>query len=210
MRLRLVIGALAVGLLSTAALAQEPGGEFAGQVPVSCTLKKSLSSRNAKVGQEIMATTEHPAKMDGAEIPRGSLLTGQVVEVTPYKKGGQSGSLTIVFNKLEPKKGTAFAVEASVYRIALSENQIEEQRNVASMGTQESTAAQQTTAAVRNGMDQMKSVVAADGTVTVSSAVPGVALSAVTGGEKSGIVTAQSGDVDLAGGTRMVVGVKSK
>jgi hypothetical protein len=209
MRLRLGIAALVLGLLSTAALAQEAGGEFAGQVPVSCTLKKPLSSRNAKAGQDIMAVTEHPAKVNGTEIPRGSLLTGHVVDVTP-KKGGQSGSLTIVFDKLEPKKGTAFAVETSVYRIALSENQIEEQRNVASMGTQESTAAQQASAAVHGDMGQMNDSVAPDGTVTVASAIPGVALSAVTGGEKSGVVTAQSGDVELAGGTRMVVGVKSK
>lgn len=210
MKLRVGIAVVAMGLFSTAALAQVASGEFAGQTAVSCTLKKPLSSRSAKAGQDIMAVTEHPAKVNGTDIPRGSLLTGHVVDVTPNKKGGPAGSLTIVFDKLEPKKGTAFAVEASVYRIALSENQVEEQRNVASMGTQTSTAEQQTTAAVRNGMDQMSAVVASDGTVTVSSAIPGVALSAVTGGEKSGIVTAQNGDVDLAGGTRMVVGVKSK
>jgi hypothetical protein len=210
MKLRFGVAVLAIGLFSTGALAQVASGEFAGQTPVSCTLKKPLSSRSAKAGQDIMAVTERPVKVNGTDIPRGSLLTGHVVDVTPNKKGGPSGSLTIVFDKLEPKKGTAFAVEASVYTIALSENQVNEQRNVASMGTQESTAAQQTTAAVRNGADQMSSVVAADGTVTVSSSIPAVALSAVTGGEKSGIVTAQNGDVDLAGGTRMIVGVKRK
>lgn len=210
MRMTVGLAIVAVGLLSTAAMAQEPSGAFAGQVAVSCTLKKPLSSRNAKVGQDITATTEHPAKVNGTEIPRGSVLTGHVVDVTPNKKGGPSGSLTIVFDELEPKKGTAFPVEASMYQIALSENQVNEQRNVASMGTQESTAEQQTTGAVRNGMDQLNNPVGADGTVTVSSAIPGVSLSAVTGGATSGIVTAKSGDVDLAGGTRMVVGVKSK
>jgi hypothetical protein len=46
--------------------------------------------------------------------------------------------------------------------------------------------------------------------VKVVSAIPGVALSAISGGEKSGTMTSSKDDVDLAGGTEMVVGVKSK
>jgi len=214
MRMKVGLAIAATGILSFAMVAQEPSGAFTGQVPVSCALKKPLSSRNAKVGQDIMAVTEHPTKVNGVEIPRGSLLTGHVVDVTPYKKGGQSGSLTIVFDKLEPKKGTAFPVETSVYQIALSENQVEAQRNTVDMGMRGTAAEQQTTSAVRGGMDNMDNrvdgMVSTGGPVKVMSAIPGVALSAVAGGEKSGIMTSSRDDVDLAGGTEMVVGVKSK
>jgi hypothetical protein len=214
MKMKLGIAVVAAGLLSVAAIAQDASGAFAGQVPVNCALKKPLSSRNAKVGQDIAAVTEHPTTVNGTAIPRGSMLTGHVVDVTPYKKGGASGSLTVVFDRLQPKKGDSFPVEASVYRIALSDNQIEAQRNTTDMGMRGSAAEQQATSAVRGGMDSMNNTVqgmeSTGGAVKVVSAIPGVALSAVTGGEKSGTMTASKDDVDLAGGTEMVVGVKSK
>jgi hypothetical protein len=119
-----------------------------------------------------------------------------------------------VFDKLEPKKGTAFPVEASVYRIALSDNQIQAQRSDVDMGMRGSGAEQQTSAAVRGGADQMNNTVqgmeSTSGPVKVVSAIPGVALSAISGGEKSGILTASKDDIDLMGGTKMVIGVKSK
>lgn len=213
MKLRFGIAVVAAGLLSMGAVAQDDAG-FAGQVPVSCTLKKPLSTRNAKVGQDIACVTAHPATVNGTAIPRGSLLTGHVVDATPYKKGQSSASLTIVFDKLEPKKGTAFPVEASVYRIALSEGQIEASRNTVDMGMRGTQAEQQATAAVRGGMDNMNNTVegmeSTGGPVKVESAIPGVALSAVSGGDKSGVMTSSKDDVDLSGGTQMIVGVKSK
>lgn len=216
MRLKPGIALLAAGLLSATAIGQESGGAFAGQVPVNCSLKKSLSSRNAKVGQDIMAVTEKPTKVNGTEIPRGSMLTGHVVDVTPYKKG-ESASITVVFDRLQPKKGDSFAVEASVYRISLSDNQIQAQRNdrdAQDMGMRGTQTEQMTTSAVRGGSDNMNNHVAGmesvSGPVKVVSAIPGVALSAVSGGAKSGIMTSSKDDVDLAGGTEMVVGVKSK
>ena len=206
---------LGAGLLSATAIAQEPSGAFEGQVPVSCSLKKPLSSRNAKVGQDIAAETEHPTTVNGAAIPRGSMLSGHVVDVTPYKKGGQSGSITIVFDRLQPKKGDSFAVEASVYQISLSDNQIQAQRStIVDMGMRGTQAEQQTTSAVRGGADSMNNRVqgmaSVGGPVKVVSAIPGVALSAAAGGARSAIMTSSRDDVDLAGGTEMVVGVKSK
>jgi hypothetical protein len=214
MRLKLGLAVMMAAAVCAVA-AQEPSGTFAGQVPVNCTLKKALSSRDAKVGQEIAAVTEKPATINGVAIPRGSMLTGHVVEVTAFKKGENSGSLTVVFDRLAPKKGDAFPVETSVYRIALSEDQILGQRHDTDMGMRGSAAEQQTTSAVRAGSDNMDNHVSgmqsADGAaVHVESAIPGVALAAVGGGEKSGIMTAPKDDVNLAGSTEMVIGVKAK
>ncbi len=133
MKLRLGMAAVMMAAFCTLA-AQEPAGAFEGQSPVDCTLKKALSSRDAKVGQEIAAVTEKATTINGVSIPRGSLLTGHVVDATPFKKGENGGSLTIVFDKMEPKKGTAFPVDASVYRIELSENQILGQKQDSNMG----------------------------------------------------------------------------
>jgi hypothetical protein len=195
--------------------AQEAGGAFEGQIPVNCTLKKSLSSRDAKVGQDIAAVTEKPTTINGVAVPRGSLLTGHVVDAAPFKKGENGGSLTIVFDKMEPKKGTAFPVDASVYRIALSDNQILGQKQDVEMGMRGSAAAQQQTSAVREGTDNMGNHVTgmesgAGAAVHVVSAIPGVALSAVAGGQKSAIMLAPKDDVNLAGSTQMVIGVRPK
>ncbi|HEV2575919.1 MAG TPA: hypothetical protein VGU25_01800 [Acidobacteriaceae bacterium] len=214
MKLKLGIAAAMVAAFCTLA-AQEPSGAFEGQIAVNCTLKKGLSSRDAKVGQEIAAVTEKPTTINGVAIPRGSLLTGHVVDATAFKKGANSASLTIVFDKMEPKKGTAFPVEASVYEIALSENQRLAQRSDQDLGMRGSAAEANTTAAVRGGSDNMDNHVsgmrsAAGAPVLVDSKIPGVALSAVAGGERSAIMTAAKDDVSLVGGTEMVIGMKAK
>ena len=214
MKLKLGVAAAMMAAFCTLA-AQEPSGAFEGQVPVNCTLKKALSSRDAKVGQEIAAVTEKPATINGVAVPRGSMLTGHVVDATPFKKGGNGSSLTIVFDKLEPKKGTAFPVEASVYRIDLSENQILGQKQHVDMGMRGSAAEANATSAVRGGSDNMENRVtgmesASGAPVHVVSAIPGVALSAVAGGEKSALMVAPKDDVTLAGGTAMIIGVKAK
>lgn len=215
MRLRVGVAVVSAALMCGTCFAQEAGGSFTGQVAVNCTLKKALSTRDAKVGQEITAVTEKPATINGVSIPRGSLLIGHVVDETPYKKGGQSASLTVVFDKLEPKKGTAFPVEASVFQIGLSDNQLQAQRHNTDIGMRGSAAEANTTAAVRGGSDEMDStmqgMVSADGApVRVMSTVPGVALSAVSGGDRSAIMSASSQDVELAGGAELVIGVKAK
>jgi len=214
MNLKVGIAVVMMAAFSTLA-AQEPGGAFEGQIPVNCTLKKGLSSRDAKVGQEIAAVTEHPTTINGVAIPRGSMLTGHVVDATQFKKGENGGSLTIVFDKMEPKKGAAFPVEASVYRIALSEGQVLSQRNDQDMGMRGTRAEMDTTSAVRGGADNMNNKVqgaqsGSGAAVHVVSAIPGVALSAVAGGERSAIMVAPKDDVNLMGNTEMVIGVKPK
>ena len=214
MKLKLGVAVTMMAALCTLA-AQQPSGAFEGQIPVNCTLKKALSSRDAKVGQEIAAVTEKPTTINGVAVPRGSMLTGHVVDATAFKKGENGGSLTIVFDKLEPKKGTAFPVDASVYQIALSDNQRVAQRSDQDLGMRGSAAEMNTTSAVRGGADNMNNRVQgavsdAGSAVRVVSAIPGVALSAVAGGERSAIMLAPKDDVNLAGSTEMVIGVKAK
>jgi hypothetical protein len=211
--MKLKLGIVAVMMAAFCSLAaQEPSGSFEGQIAVNCTLKKALSSRDAKVGQEIAAVTEKPTTINGVAIPRGSTLIGHVVDVAAFKKGGSGGSLTIVFDKMEPKKGTAFSVEASVYRIALSENQMfaqRDQQSTAMRGTPNEMNSQ-SAVPVDNMDNHAAAQPASDGGVHIVSAIPGVALSAVSGGEQSAIMTAPKDDVNLASSTELVIGVKAK
>src|ERR1700753_499032 len=85
--------------------AQEPSGAFEGQIPVNCTLKKALSSRDAKVAQEMAAVTEKPATINGVAIPRGSLLAGHVVDATAFKKGENGGSPSRGVRTMETEAG---------------------------------------------------------------------------------------------------------
>jgi hypothetical protein len=183
--------------------AQEPTRAFEGQVAVTCTLKKALNSRDATEGQEITAMTEKPAKINGVAIPRGSLLTGHVVNATPYKKGEPIASMTIVFDKVEPKKGTAFPVDASVLGIGLSDAQVQGKRQDLDVGMRGSGTEAKVT--VRDDANQVS-----NGSDGMGSAIPGVSLSTMPGGDRSAIMTSLGQNVALAHGTEMVIGVKAK
>jgi hypothetical protein len=215
MRGKIAAVVLMAGLFCAAGQAQDTQSGFTGQVPVNVALKKSLSSADAKVGQEISAVTEKPVTINGTQFPRGSVLLGHVVDVTKHTKENPNGSLTIVFDHAQPKKGDAIAIRSSVYQIALSDSQIQGQRRDVDMGMRGSAAEMNTTSAVREGTDQdshsvQGSVSAGGAPVRVVSAIPGVALSAVASDEKSGIMSSQNKDVELASGTEMVIGVAAK
>lgn len=192
-----------------------PSSPFAGQIPVNASLKKTLSSKDAKAGQEISATTEKPVTINSTTLPKGTLLLGHVVDVTKHSKETPNGSVTIVFDHAQMKKSDPVAIRASVYKISLSESQVLGQRPDVDMGMRGSQNEKYTTADVRESTDMEGRTVegrqsAAGAPVQVVSAVPGVALSAVASEAKSGIMTSQNHDVELGSGLEMVVGVALK
>jgi hypothetical protein len=192
-----------------------PSGAFAGQVPVSAALKKTLSSKDSKVDEEISAVIEKPVTIGTTELPKGSLLLGHVVSLTPHTKDTPNGSITIVFDHAQPKKGSPVDITSSVYKISLSVDQARAQQPDVDMGMRGSANEAQATQAVEHntGLQDPKidgMVSKAGAPVQVVSAVPGVALSAVASDDKSAIMTSRNRDVFLDGGTELVVGVKLK
>lgn len=191
-----------------------PSGAFAGQVPVSATLKKVLNSKDATAGQEISAVTEQAVTLGTTTFPKGSVLLGHVVEVNPHTKDTPNGSITIVFDHAQPKKGTPVDITSSVYRISLSADQLKAQQPDADVGMRGSANEARATAQFEdNGLHDPKIngiVSKAGAPVQVVSAVPGVALSAVASDTKSAIMTARNENVFLDTGTELVVGVKLK
>lgn len=210
------LSTLALITALSAGYVQAQTGAFAGQVAVDASLKQALTSRSAKQGQDITAVTEKPATLGSMALPKGSLLLGHIVDVTKHTKTTPNGSLVVVFDHVKPKGGgDPVEIRASIYRIALSDNQIEAQRHDADMGMRGSAAERNTTSAVRGATDRDSHTVQglqsdANAPVQVVSAVPGVALSAVASDTKSGIMTAQNADVELGASMEMVVGVALK
>jgi hypothetical protein len=210
---RILILAAFFGTLS----AQAQSGAFANQTPVNVALKKVLSSRNAKPGQDISATVEKPVTIGSVTLEKGSMLLGHVVEASKHTKDAPDASLTIVFDKATVKKsgGDPVAITASVYRISLSEDQVLASKHDLDAGMRGTASGMNTTQAVKPGFDAMDrtvqgSVSAAGAPVRVVSAVPGVMLSAVASDQKSAILSAKNADVDLGAGLEMVVGVAVK
>ena len=189
---------------------------FSGQVPVNVSLKQELNSKYAKDGQEISAVLEQPLVLGSSTLPKGSFLLGHVVSHTPHGKDSPDGSVTVVFDHLKPKKGDPVQITASLYRIALSENQVLGMRTEGDLGGMRGSASgANATAAIRQNTDQEGRTVqgtqsASGAPVQVVSAVPGVSLSAVASADKSGIMTAHNADVTLGAGLEMVVGVAPK
>ena len=208
--------ALMTGLFCTLSPAQDtPGGPFAGQVPVNASLKKTLNSKDAKVGQEIIATIEDAATINGTPLPKGTILLGHVVDVTRHSKETPNGSLVIVFDHEQPKKGDPMEIRSSVYQISQSENQIRGQNQDVDLAMRGSAHENSTTSSARGKADMDAYYVAgqeskAGAPVHVVSSVPGVALSAVASNTKSAIMTAHNHDVELESGMKLVVGVALK
>lgn len=193
--------------------AQEtPSGAFAGQIPVHASLKKTVSSKNAKVGDQISATLEAPATINGTTLAKGSMLLGHVVDVTKHSKETPNGSLVIVFDHEQPKSGDPVAIHSSVYQISQSESQMRGQDQDVDLAMRGSAHANSAAASARAKADMDAHYIdatesKAGSPIRVVSSVPGVALSAVASNSKSAIMTAHNHDVELESGTEMVVGV---
>jgi hypothetical protein len=188
---------------------------FAGLVSVNVSLKGKVSSRDAKAGQIVTTTLETPATVGGTVLPRGTMLTGHVVDVIKHNKETPDGLISILFDQAKPKKGDPINIHASIFKIMLSEANLHAQNTETASGMRGGAGTDMNTAVTRSNIDQnnhagkgMQS--GADAPVQVMSTIPGVALSAVASDDKSGIMTSKNQDVDLPASMDMVIGVSLK
>jgi hypothetical protein len=198
------------------ALAQDAStGAFAGLVSVNVSLKGNVSSRDAKAGQIVMTTVETPATVGGTVLPRGTMLIGHVVDVIKHSKETPDGLISILFDQAKPKKGEPINIRGSIFKIMLSDANLHAQNTDTASGMRGAAGTDMNTAVMRSNIDQnnhtgkgMQSVT--DAPVQVMSTIHGVALSAVAGDDKSGIMTAKNQDVDLPASMDLVIGVALK
>ncbi|HMF53910.1 MAG TPA: hypothetical protein VK593_06145 [Edaphobacter sp.] len=88
---------------------------------VSAELTKSIDTKKAKVGDAVNAKTTSPAKLpDGTDLPKGTKLVGNVVEVTPKSKDQKNSHLVLALNRAVMKDGQEMPIRSAVTSMTAS------------------------------------------------------------------------------------------
>jgi hypothetical protein len=205
--------------------------------PVNGELVTKLDSKTAKTGDNVVVQTKSTAKTaDGTEIPKGSKLMGHVIAVQPSASGTNS-QVALQFDRIELKGGQSMAVHSQIQSIAPAEGASSASSasagqpvgappsapssaiNGANGGSRPSGATAAPTGApaatADNGAPVAGTVVATSGKIDIrTTAVPGILLANNLAGQQdprmaqaSSILLGARRDIQLDGGTQMVVGV---
>jgi hypothetical protein len=218
---------------ASAASSQAPAVEMS---PVTGELVSKLDSKTAKTGDSVVVQTKASIKTaDGTEIPKGSKLVGHVLAAKPSAAGDNS-QVALQFDHFELKGGQNLPVRSQIQSItpaggaastsgpgAMSGPTAGGSSNPsasgANGGSRASGAPQGTgadsAAAAENGPPAAGTVVARTGSIAIATtSVPGVLLANNAPGqqdprmaEASSILLGAKQDIQLDGGTQMVVGV---
>ena len=100
-----------------------PAGEMSASAEqatqVSAALSKRIDSRDAKVGDEVVAKTTSEAKLaDGTKIPKGSRLVGHVTEVEPKSHENKDGHVAFCFDHAVLRNGQQIPVHVLMRSLA--------------------------------------------------------------------------------------------
>ena len=204
--------------------------------PVNGELVSKLDSKTAKTGDSVVVQTKASAKTaDGTEIPKGSKLVGHVLAAKP-SGAGENSQVALQFDHIELKGGQNLPIHSQIQSIAPaggaasasepsamsgppaggSSNPSASGSNPGSMasGAPQSTGAG-SAAAAGNGAPAAGTVVARTGNIAIATtSVPGVLLANNAPGQQdprmaqaSSILLGAKQDIQLDGGTKMVLGV---
>jgi hypothetical protein len=218
---------------SPAASQQAPPIEMSS---VNGELVSKLDSKTAKTGDSVVVQTKSSVKTaDGTEIPKGSKLVGHVLGAKP-SAAGENSQVALQFDHIELKGGQSVPIHSQIQSIAPaggaasasepsamsgppaggSSNPSASGSNPGSMasGAPQSTGAG-SAAAAGNGAPAAGTVVARTGNIAIATtSVPGVLLANNAPGQQdprmaqaSSILLGAKQDIQLDGGTKMVLGV---
>ena len=204
--------------------------------PVNGELVSKLDSKTAKTGDSVVVQTKASVKTaDGTEIPKGSKLVGHVLGAKP-SGAGENAQVVLQFDHFELKGGQNLAVHSQIRSIAPAGDAATTSRSGAvsapPAGSSSSPSAGGTSgdsrgsgsgkgtggdpgAAAGNGAPAAGTVVARIGQIAIATtSVPGVLLANNAPGQQdprmaqaSSILLGAKQDIQLDGGTQMVVGV---
>ena len=204
--------------------------------PVNVELVSKLDSKTAKTGDSVVVETKTSVKTaDGTEIPKGSKLMGHVLGAKP-SEAGENSQVALQFDHIELKGGQSLPVHSQIQSITPagggaatsgygamgtppSAGSSSPGANGASGGSRASGSPQGTGgdagAAAGNSAPAAGTVVARSGNIAIATtSVPGVLLANNAPGQQdprmaqaSSILVGAKQDIQLDGGTQMVVGV---
>ena len=220
---------------SPAASPEAPAVEMS---PVNGELVSKLDSKTAKTGDSVVVQTKSSVKTaDGTEIPKGSKLVGHVMGVHPSGAGDNS-QVALQFDHIELKGGQNVPVHSQIQSIAPAGGAASTSGSEAmsgppaggspnsstsgtSGGSSASGAPQGTGgdpgAVAGNGAPAAGTVVARTGNIAIrTTSVPGVLLANNAPGQQdprmaqtSSILLGAKQDIQLDGGTQIVLGVSA-
>jgi hypothetical protein len=203
--------------------------------PVNAELVSKLDSKTAKTGDSVVVQTKASIKTaDGTEIPKGSKLVGHVLAAKP-SGAGENSQVALQFDHFELKGGQNLPVHSQIQSISPAGSAASASgpgavsgppasaspnpsSNGANGGSRASGAPQGTGAepgAAAGNAAAPGTVVARTGNIAIATtSVPGVLLANNAPGQQdprmaqaSSILLGAKQDIQLDGGTQMVLGV---
>ena len=217
---------------SPAASPEAPAIEMS---PVNGELVSKLDSKTAKTGDSVVVQTKASVKTaDGTEIPKGSKVVGHVL-AAKASEAGENSQVALQFDHIELKGGQSLPVHSQIQSIAPAGGAAP---TGAMSGPPAGGSANPSTSAVNgggrasgaqaaggdpgaapagNGAPAAGTVVARTGNIAIATtSVPGVLLANNTPGQRdprmaqaSSILLGAKQDIQLDGGTEMVLGVSA-
>jgi len=193
-----------------------------------------LDSKTAKTGDSVVVQTKASAKTtDGTEIPKGSKLVGHVLAAKP-SGAGENSQVALQFDHIELKGGQNLPIHSQIQSIAPAGGaastaapsgppacgSANPSTSAANGGNRPSGAPQAAggdPGAAGNAAPAAGTVVARTGNIAIATtSVPGVLLANNAPGQQdprmaqaSSILLGAKQDIQLDGGTQMVVGVSA-
>jgi len=219
---------------SSPAASQETSAPAVEMSPVSGELVSKLDSKTAKAGDSVVVQTKTSAKTaDGTEIPKGSKLVGRVMGVHP-SGAGENSQVVLQFDHLELKSGQKVPVHSQIQSIAPAGGATSASSSATSAppaspstsgtngagrasGAPQATGADGGAAAAGNSPPAPGTIVARTGNIAIATtSIPGVLVANNAPGQQdprmaqaSSILLGAKQDIELDGGTQMVVGVSA-
>jgi hypothetical protein len=201
--------------------------------PVNGELVSKLDSKTAKTGDSVVVQTKASVKTaEGTEIPKGSKLVGRVIGVQP-SEAGENSQVALQFDHVELKGGQNVAVRSQIQSIApqggaaptsggpaaggSNPNTSGANGGSRASGVPQATGGDAGAAPTANGAPAPGTVVARTGNIAIrTTSIPGVLLANNAPGQQdprmaraSSILLGAKQDIQLDGGTQMVVAVST-
>jgi hypothetical protein len=205
--------------------------------PVNGELVSKLDSKTAKTGDSVVVKTKASVKTaDGTEIPKGSKLVGHVIGVQP-SGAGENSQVALQFDHVELKGGQSMAVHSQIQSIAPpqgagSTNGSAAMAGGAMSGSQAGGSSNASTSGANgapgaggdpgaspagNGGPAAGTLVARTGNIAIrTTSIPGVLVANNAPGQQdprmaqaSSILLGAKKDIQLDGGTQMVLGLSA-
>jgi hypothetical protein len=211
-----------------------PAAPTAPMSPVNGELTQKLDSKTAKNGDSVVVQTKTSVKTpDGTEIPKGSKLVGHVIAVQPSQPG-QNSQMALQFDRVELKGGKTMPIHSQIQSISPAEGAASASGASAVGGAAPNGSSNPGTSAAANsgasasgpggspgaasaanGGPPAGTVVAQTGQIAIrTTSIPGVLVANNAPGERdprmadaSSILLGARRDIELDGGTLLVVGV---